>query len=131
MFCWITEKSKQKFKYLENKKSFWGEIKSIFHHFSKDFKCPKIASDVRMLLQYFLVFNTHYLRNLHRAIRSSIYNVGTSMKTLLCFFDFEMSVVHCSWTKDDQSVFQKFSGKEHVSATVFFIICSNYHGTAW
>ena len=32
-FCYKTEKSRQKLKYLENEKSFWGEIKSIFHHF--------------------------------------------------------------------------------------------------
>ena len=32
-FLYMTEKSKQKFKYLENKKSFQDEIKSIFHHF--------------------------------------------------------------------------------------------------
>ena len=30
--CYMTKKPRQKFKYLENEKSFWGEIKSIFHH---------------------------------------------------------------------------------------------------
>ena len=29
----MTKKSRQKFKYLENEKSFYGEIKSIFHYF--------------------------------------------------------------------------------------------------
>ena len=29
----MPKKSRQKFKYLENEKSFWNEIKSIFHHF--------------------------------------------------------------------------------------------------
>ena len=29
----MTKKSREKLKYLENDKSFWGEIKSIFHHF--------------------------------------------------------------------------------------------------
>ena len=29
----MTKKSRQKFKYLENKKSFEDEIKNIFHHF--------------------------------------------------------------------------------------------------
>ena len=33
LFCYMTKKSRQKFKYLENEKSFWGEIKSISHHF--------------------------------------------------------------------------------------------------
>ena len=32
LFSCMTKKSRQKFKYLENEKSFWGEIKSIFHH---------------------------------------------------------------------------------------------------
>ena len=32
-FRYMTKKSRQKLKYPENKKSFWGEIKSIFHHF--------------------------------------------------------------------------------------------------
>ena len=32
-FGYMTEKSRQKLKYLENEKSFLGEIKSIFHHF--------------------------------------------------------------------------------------------------
>ena len=29
----MTKKPRQKFKYLENEKSIWGEMKSIFHHF--------------------------------------------------------------------------------------------------
>ena len=32
-FFYKTKKSRQKLKYLENKNSFWGEIKYIFHHF--------------------------------------------------------------------------------------------------
>ena len=31
------------FKYLENKKSFWGEIKSIFHNFQRAFSCQKLS----------------------------------------------------------------------------------------
>ena len=34
---YLTRKSRQKFKYLENKKSFYVEIKSIFHHFKRAF----------------------------------------------------------------------------------------------
>ena len=36
-FCYMTKNSRQKFKYLENEKSFWGEIKSILHHFKRVF----------------------------------------------------------------------------------------------
>ena len=32
-FTYMTKNSIQKFKYLQNKKSFWGEIKSIFNIF--------------------------------------------------------------------------------------------------
>ena len=31
----MTKKSRQKFKYVENEKSFWDEIKNIFHYFWK------------------------------------------------------------------------------------------------
>ena len=33
----MTKKSRQKFKYYENKKSYYDEIKSIFHHFYRAF----------------------------------------------------------------------------------------------
>ena len=33
LFFYVTKKSRQKLKYLQNMKSFYGEIKSIFHHF--------------------------------------------------------------------------------------------------
>ena len=33
LFFYITKKSRQKFKYLENEKNFEGEIKSIFYQF--------------------------------------------------------------------------------------------------
>ena len=39
-FCYMTKKSRQKLNYLESEKSFWGEIKSIFHHF-KGFSVAK------------------------------------------------------------------------------------------
>ena len=29
----MVKKSSQKFKYLENEKSFYGEMENIFHHF--------------------------------------------------------------------------------------------------
>ena len=34
---YLARKSRQKFKYLENKKSFYVEIKSIFHHIKRAF----------------------------------------------------------------------------------------------
>ena len=40
-FWYMTKKSRQKLKYLENGKSFWGEIKSIFHRFQRIFSCQR------------------------------------------------------------------------------------------
>ena len=42
-FCYMTKRSRKKLKYLENKKSFWGEIKSIFHNFERLFSCQKLS----------------------------------------------------------------------------------------
>ena len=44
-FCPMTKKSRKKLKYLENEKSFWGEIKRIFLSFLKGFQLQKIVSD--------------------------------------------------------------------------------------
>ena len=43
LFCYMTKKLRQKFKYLKNGKSFWGEIKSIFHHFYRAYNCQKLS----------------------------------------------------------------------------------------
>ena len=43
LFCYMTKKPWQKFNYLENKKKFWGEIKSIFHHFSRARSCQELS----------------------------------------------------------------------------------------
>ena len=43
LFLHMTKKSGQKLKYLENKKSFSGKIKSIFHHFFRAFSCQKLS----------------------------------------------------------------------------------------
>ena len=36
-FFYMIKKSRQKFKYLDNEKSFYDELKSIFHHFQSAF----------------------------------------------------------------------------------------------
>ena len=41
-FFYMTKKSRQKCRYLENEKSFQGEIKSIVHQFSNGFQLPNI-----------------------------------------------------------------------------------------
>ena len=52
----------QNFKYLENEKSFWGEIKKLFSTFLKSFQLPKILSDQRAHLS--LVFCCETCENL-------------------------------------------------------------------
>ena len=39
----MTKKSRKKLKYLEKEKSFWAEIKSIFHHFWRAINCQKLS----------------------------------------------------------------------------------------
>ena len=41
LILYITKKSRQKIKYIENEK-FLSEIESIFHHFLRVFSCQKI-----------------------------------------------------------------------------------------
>ena len=42
-FQYMIKKPRQKFKYLENEKSLWGEIKNIFHHFYGTLSCTKLS----------------------------------------------------------------------------------------
>ena len=42
-FCCMTKKSRQKLKYLENEKSFWGEIRSTLYHFWRSFNSQKLS----------------------------------------------------------------------------------------
>ena len=55
-FSYRSKKSEQKFSYLNNKKSFLGEIKNIFHHFWKTFTCQKL-SQTRGCVFKEIVFN--------------------------------------------------------------------------
>ena len=42
-FRYMTKKSRQKFKYLEKEKSFWGEIKNFFIILKRAFSCQKVS----------------------------------------------------------------------------------------
>ena len=67
----MTKKSRQKLKYLENEKCFWGEIKSIFHHFYKTFSCQKLpqtwecAFNVNQGLRFSLIILQGYSKLPH------------------------------------------------------------------
>ena len=47
----MTKKPRQKLKYPENEKSFWGEIKTIFHHFSRASSCQKLCQTLECSLR--------------------------------------------------------------------------------
>ena len=49
----MTKKSRQKFTYLEKKKSFLDEIKSMFHHLLRAFSCQKKTFQTFKLLSDF------------------------------------------------------------------------------
>ena len=50
-FSYITKMPIQKFKYLENKKSFKGEIKNIFHLFKRAFRCQKLSQTLECVFK--------------------------------------------------------------------------------
>ena len=54
-FFYMTKKSRQKFKYLENKNIFSGEIKSIFHNFQMAFSFQKLAETWEFTFKSFKV----------------------------------------------------------------------------
>ena len=53
----MTEKSRQKFKYLENEKSFQGAIRSILHNFLRAFSCQNClrAESASLIIFTFLM----------------------------------------------------------------------------
>ena len=48
-----TKNPRQKFKYLENGKSFWGETKSIFRHFYRAFSCQKLSQTWECIFNFY------------------------------------------------------------------------------
>ena len=78
-FFYMTKKSRQKFKYLVNKKNFWGEIRSIFYIF----QLAKIVSDLRMHL-----LNNLLSLKLHNKYLFVVYNLTQQtmkfFQNLLC-----------------------------------------------
>ena len=62
-FFSMTKKSRQKFYYLENEMSFWGEIKSIFHHFQRDFNYRNLPQTWGCVFNLSASFDFWYLLN--------------------------------------------------------------------
>ena len=56
LFLYTSKKSRQKVKYPENKKSFKGEVKSIFHQFEGAFSCQKLSQTWKCVFNCFICF---------------------------------------------------------------------------
>ena len=84
LLCYMTKKSRQKLKYLENEKSFWAEIKSIFPHLSrvsiaKNCLRPKSAPLISLQLDILDIGNwicyQVKLRNLKKDVKTIVRQV--------------------------------------------------------
>ena len=78
----MTKKSRQKFKYLENEKSFYGEIKSIFHFFKKAFRCQKLSQTLECAFKiYSLKIRIDSVNQTLRNKEKVIYTCNTNILT--------------------------------------------------
>ena len=71
----MTKKSRQKLKYLENEKTFWGDIKSIFHHFQRAFNCQKLSQAWQCTFKWMINFGCSKFKR--------ICNFGSGHKCML------------------------------------------------
>ena len=78
----MIKKSRQKFKYLENEKSFYCEIKSIFHFFKKAFRCQKLSQTLECAFKiYFLKIRIDSVNQTLRNKEKVIYTCNTNILT--------------------------------------------------
>ena len=78
LFFYMPKKWRQKLKYPENEKSFWGEIKSVFHHFKETFSDKKLSQT----LEY--TFNEAYAtQSEHWPLKKLNRNAQYAMRSLL------------------------------------------------
>ena len=59
-FWYMMKKSRQNLKYLENKKSFWGDTKSTFQHFESAFSCQKLSQTWECVFKKFINLINNY-----------------------------------------------------------------------
>ena len=82
----MTKKSRQKFKYLENEKSFCGEIKSILKWLSMKQLTKIFWEDERPTLsceQIWKIMKLHFRANLHFRSKCSLLNIAGFFYLLL------------------------------------------------
>ena len=73
----MTKKSRQKFKYLDNKKSFSDEMRSILHHFESTFieakKKKKSFLERQIPTLKLIVLMSYLMQSLYASFRMSLY----------------------------------------------------------
>ena len=82
-FSYMTKKWKKKSKYLENKKSFKGEIKSIFHLFERAFRCQKLSQTLECAFNIFSFL--HLIAELWMGVHPNISKQQCHDKLEECF----------------------------------------------
>ena len=88
----MTKKSRQKFKYLENETSFWGEIKCIFHLFKRDFNCQKLSQiwECTFKPQFLLFQSSKYYQTLWKhSFYNDYYDILNKLATVFYPFCFK------------------------------------------
>ena len=89
-FPW-SKKSEQKLKYLQNKKSFLGEIKSIFHYFYRAFSCTKLSKTYRLTVRhlngtiYYHSKESQDLKSINHEKQSRTYTINNNWKSITFF----------------------------------------------
>ena len=79
----MTKKLRQEFKYLENEKSFQGELKSIFHLFKRAFRWQKLSQ----ILQCTFKNTSERLLLNSKLPNQLIYSIEIHLNTMRCSED--------------------------------------------
>ena len=118
----MTKEWRQKLKYLENEKNFWGEIKSIFQQFQRAFSCQKLSQTWECVFNivcpyeiWEFIWYWIYL-NWFDAFSLRMLNCGLWKVTLLYFYQ-----VWC-WEKvDNLQKFRSRRNKVFVGILIFLV----------
>ena len=129
----MTKRSRQKLKYTENEKSFYGEIKSIFHHL-KAFQSPQIVSHLRVCLknrtpsrtfsnffefEVFRIFRISFLWNsskhLSLIVASNMVGWKFSFMPIVLYWKCDWLFIHESLTRRNQHVSRHYYSSLNIS----------------
>ena len=98
-FSYLTKKSEQKFKYLNNEKSFQIEIKSIFHHFERAFSCDILCQTCECAFKWTWpkVVSENYPRQLCMQTITKFLLAYSSRKNIFIGQNFKCAHVICDF----------------------------------